>query len=216
MWADSDSESDLPHQRRPRRERRLEINRQLKRISDEAEQASEKHAAARREQRWQELQNELDDIRRSDRARRTSASPCLNGDSGWEQDQAVHDPPQQSSPPHVSDSDSLSPGGPTQPASRVENGLQSTDSFPLAGTEPDHTTGIGDEADASDDPSATFLSIRWITQEDLRERGIFAQGITLYRSEVTDAIYYLNHLDEKVWLVDENGDCVIAQDQNLD
>lgn len=226
MEADSNLESDLPHQRRQLRERRLEIYRQLKRISDEVAseeagqttslEASEQEAAASREERWQELCNELDEIRNTGRARRTSVPPRLNGDSGWEQGQAIRDSPQQSSPPHVGDLDSLSPGTPTQPASRVENSLQSTDSLPLSGTEVDHTTGVGDEGDASGDPSATFSSIRWISREDLGEPGRLAQGITLYRSEVTDAIYFLNDLDEKVWLVDENGDCVIAQDQNPD
>lgn len=221
MEAHSDSESDLPHQRRQLRERRLELYRQLKRISDEidseeAGQTRSLEAAAILEERWQELCNELDEARSTGRARRTSVPPRLNGDSGREQDQAVRDSPQQSSPPDVRDSDSLSPGTPTQPASRVENGLQSSDSLPLSGTEVDHTTGVGEEGDAPGEPSATFSSIRWISREDLGEPGRLAQGITLYRSEVTDAIYYLNNLGEKVWLVDENGDCVIAQDQNSD
>lgn len=242
MWAENDSDSDLPHQGRQQRQRRIEIHRQLKRISDEAAseeaarnlrravrskidlpteeevermrslEASEQQAAARREQEWEELQNELYEIRRTDRARRTSTArglneEDLNGDSDWDQDEAVPESPQQSSALRVSDSGSLSPG-PDQPVSPVENGPRD------AGPEEVDNLDEDDEANAPENPSSTLPRTRWIAQKDLGE--LIHQGTKFYKSEVTDAIYHLDHRGEKVWVVDENGDCVIAQDQSLD
>ncbi|KAH8754149.1 hypothetical protein F5883DRAFT_650688 [Diaporthe sp. PMI_573] len=233
MWAEDDSNSELPHQGRQRRQRRIEIHRRLKRISDEAAseeaaknslptedrrepkgppEASEQYVAARREQEWEELHNELYEIRRADRARRTSSprdlkgKKDLNGDSDWEQDQDVPNSPQQSSPPHVSGSDSVSPG-PNQPASLVEKGPQSTD------PEEVNTFDV-DGANSPENASATSPRTRWISQKDLE--GLIRQGIDLYKSEVTNAVYYLDLLGERVWVVDKNGDCVLAQDQSLD
>lgn len=225
MGAEDDPDSDPPHQGRQRLQRRIEIKRRLKRMKEEADRSSlpaedeegnaasleagEQGDAAGREQEWEELQNELHEIRRADRARRTITPRLLDSDSGSERDEAVLDSPQESSPPHVSDRDSSSSNeGPDRQASCVENGPHSTD--------PEEVNDFDEHVEArpTENSDATLPGTRWITQQDLE--GLIARGIDLLKSEVTDAVYYLNHLGEKVWVVDQNGDCVIAQDQNLD
>lgn len=126
MADESDPESDQPQPQR--RQHRIEIQRQLKHPRDEAApedaarssfpprdeekptaslETGEQEAAASREQVWGEQQNEPHEMRRADRAQRTSTRRRSNGDCG------------------SSDSDSL--GGPGQQASIAESGLRSTE-----------------------------------------------------------------------------------------
>ncbi|KAG8166351.1 hypothetical protein KVR01_002040 [Diaporthe batatas] len=65
------------------------------------------------------------------------------------------------------------------------------------------------ERNEADSPDATVPGVRWISQEDLEK--LIPQGVDLFQSRRTDAIYHLNHRGERVWVVDKNGDCVIAQ-----
>lgn len=196
MADESDPESDQPQPQPQRQQHRIEIQRQLKHPRDEAAaedaarssfpagdeekptaslETGEQEAAASREQEWGEPQNEPHEMRRADRAQRTSTRRRSNGDCG--------------------SSDSDSPGGPGQQASMAESGLRST--------EPE-------EVNNSHDNGGT----RWVSQQDLGK--LISQGISLFRNEATDAIYYLDERGGKIWVVDKNGDCVIGQTKNAD
>ncbi|KAG6367371.1 hypothetical protein INS49_001560 [Diaporthe citri] len=74
------------------------------------------------------------------------------------------------------------------------------------------------EADASDNPSATFWGVRYVSKKYLVEQGFMGVGIysAMYRRKTTDALYFLSNLGERIWLTDENGDGVLAQDQDMD
>lgn len=205
MGPENDPGSDQPHQKR---QRRITPQRRSKRMRDEVAseeaarssltsgdaeeptaslEAGEQEAAASRGQELEELQDELSEIKRADRARETSTSRCLNGNSGLEQGDAVPDSPLESSPPHVSGPDPFSSGGPEQRASLAKSSLQST--------EPEEVNNPhdNDETNKAENAGAPLPGTRWISQQD-----------------------HLDHEGEKVWVVDKNGDCVIAQPKKAD
>lgn len=276
MSSETDSDSEPPHQRLQRRLRKTEIRKQLQRIREEAAseevarnsrragvpivdppteqevsrrrslEASERQAAAKRKQEWEQLQSELQAISRRGRAQPPFSTQRRNGNWGRRrrQDQAIPHLAQQSPQLDGSDSDAVTPRVPRIPASHVENGLQPNGRVPTAALAVNHTIGPensgasdaddeldssdesgdikssdeGDQADASENPSTTLPGTRWISKKDLVEQGLWGEGIyiELFQSEATGALYFLDQSDEKIWLTDEDGDCVIAQDQNLD
>lgn len=166
--------------------------------------ARERRAIAEREQELDRLQKELDEINRIDRA---------NSPVGLE----------------VSDSDALLPEGPGSTAGVAthqaidpedEDAGESDADDEREGSDGSGKHESSDEentAGASDNPSANLPRTRYISMKALNEQGLIGVGIysDVYRSEATDALYFLSDLGEKIWLTDENGDCVLAQDQNL-
>lgn len=190
-------------------------------------EASERQVAAKRQQERKQLRKELQEINRLDRAHPPIITQRLNGNGSHEQDQARLDHLQPSPRPDVSTPDVLPPDGPV-PA-QDETFHHAMDPEIVGGSDADDEMKGSDEsgeddssdddnkADASGDPSANLPRTRYISRKTLNEQGLMGRGIysALYRHEATDALYFLNHLGEKIWLTDENGDCVLAQDQNL-
>lgn len=207
-------------------------------------EASQRQAAAKRKQEWEQLQNELHEIGRRGRAQSPSRTQRRSGNWRRRRDQAIPRPPQQGPQLDGSDSDALPPTVPRIPASHVDNGLQPNGRVPTAALAVNHTidsenfgasdaddeldssdesgdiksSDEDDKADASENPSANFPGTRWISKRDLDEQGLWNQGIyiDLFQSKATDALYFLDQSGEKIWLTDDNGECVFAQDQNLD
>lgn len=167
-------------------------------------EARERRAIAEREQELDRLQKELDEINRIDRA---------NSPVGLD----------------VSDSDALFPEGPGSAAGVAAHqaidpededaGISDADDE-REGSDGSDKHEISDEentAGASENPSANLPRTRSISMKALNEQGLIGVGTysDVYRSEATDALYFLSDLGEKIWLTDENGDCVLAQGQNL-
>lgn len=229
MSSGSESETVTPHSRR-----RLQRKRRR-------EQSASEEEGRRRE--W-EHRNELEEANGTGRAQSPIITPHLNGNGGREQDQGSLDLPTQSPRPDVSDSDTPSPDGPVSTA-RVATNLpdgaadvgetdaddeaeesdesdEANSSDEGSGADADESdeassSDEGGEADASDNPSAPFQGIRWISKKDYNEQRRRGVGVysRMYRSKGTDALYFLDNLGE-IWLVDENGDSVLGQDQNID
>lgn len=188
-------------------------------------EASERQAAAKRQQEWEQLRKELENMYRLDPPIITQR---LDGNSSHEQDQARLNHPQHSPRPDVSDPDVLPPGDPV--STQDETFHRALDPEIVGGSDADDEMKGSDEsgeddssdednkADASGNPSAHLPRTRYISMKTLNEQGLMGVGIysAMYRNEATDALYFLNNLGEKIWLTHENGDCVLAQHQNLD
>lgn len=187
-----------------------EVNRRLL-------EASVQQAAAKRKEEWERLQTELEAINRTGRARSSFETRRLGGNKGRVRNRCVRDVLRHSPQPHKNGSDA--------PSSRQMASVPPTEnSFQSTGPRNDHGSDADDELDESDesgevnssdeDDRAELVSV---SKKVLDEHGLWGVGIysTLYRSEATDALYFLGYLDKKIWLTDENGDCVLAQDQNL-
>lgn len=128
----------------------------------------------------------------------------------------------------MSDSDALAPEGPVSTAGVAANppvgaenvGGSDADDELEESDESDEVNSSDEdgEADVSDNPSANFPAVRWISKKYLTEQRFWGMGIycAMYQSKATDALYFLSNLGEKIWLTDENGDAVLAQDQNMD
>lgn len=188
-----------------------EVNRRLL-------EASEQQAAAERKEKWERLQTELEDINRTGRARSSFETRRLGGNKGRVRDRCVRDVLRQSPQTQKNGSDALSSGQMTS-VPPIENSFQST------GPRNDHGSDADDELDESDESGEVNSSdeddragVGYISKKELDEGRLWGKGIflTLYKSEATDALYFLGYLGEKIWLTDENGDCVLGQDQNLD
>lgn len=181
-------------------------------------EASEQQAAAKRKEEWERLQTELEDINRTGRARSSFETRRLGGNKGRVRDQCARDLPRQSLQPHKNGSDALSSGQMTS-VPPIEN------SFQFTGPRNDHGSDADDELDESDESGEVSSSdeddragVEYISKKELDEGGLWGKGIfcKLYKCDATDALYFLNDLDHKIWLTDGNGDCVLAQNQNLD
>lgn len=173
--------SDQPQQRRQRRQRRIERQRRSKGPRDEAESKDTPRCSL-------PTGDEDTPAASLETGQQEAAASREQGwEQGWEQDDAVPGSPPKSSPPHTSDLDSAPPRAKAS----------------LAGSDPQSTEP--EEVNNSHDNDET----RWISQQDLER--LIPQGIRLYQSEATDAIFYLGDRGERVWLVDKNGDCIMAQ-----
>lgn len=224
MSSRNDSEPTTPHWRR--RLRKIEIRREANRMR--SLEASEQEAAAERDREWQHLRNEMDEIDRTDRARPpiTTQSPDRNG--GHEQYQGFPDLLRQRPRLDVSDSDAPSTEGPVSTARVAVN--PPVDAENVGGSdaddeleEPDELDDVNSsdesgEEDASDNPGAPFWGVRYVSKKYLSEQGFLGVGqySRVYRRKTTDALYFLSNLGEKIWLIDENGDGILAQDQDID
>ncbi|KAK7725919.1 hypothetical protein SLS63_007911 [Diaporthe eres] len=214
MSSESESDPIVPHSwRRLQRKRRREQN------------ASEE-VGRRRE--W-EHRNEVEEANGTGgRAPSPIITQHLNGNGGREQDQDSLDLPRQSPRLDVSDSDALSPDGPVStagvainpPVGAADAGGADEDDEPEESDESDdaNTLDEDNEADGPDNPSANFQGIRWISKKDLNKQRLRGVGVysRMYQSRRTDALYFVSNLGEKIWLIDENGDGVLGQDQNMD
>ncbi|KAL1866461.1 hypothetical protein Daus18300_006696 [Diaporthe australafricana] len=71
------------------------------------------------------------------------------------------------------------------------------------------------EPDGQDELDSSGSGTRWVSQKYLNETGLCGWGmyVKVYRDQTTDALYFLDNVCEHVWLTDENGDCVLAQEQ---
>lgn len=190
-------------------------------------EASERQAAAKRQHEWEQLREELEKINKLDRAHPPIITQRLDGNGSHEQDQARLDHLQPSTRPDANTPEVLPPDGPlsTQDQtlhhamdSEIVGGSDADDE--LKGSDESDEEDSSDEdnkADASGDLSANLPPTRYISRKTLNEQGLMGRGIysALYRHEATDALYFLNHLGEKIWLTHENGDCILAQDQDL-
>ncbi|KAJ0123285.1 hypothetical protein J7T55_011750 [Diaporthe amygdali] len=206
-------------------------------------EASERKAAAQRERHWDQLQSELREIHKTDRLEAFNLIQRLNGAGRRGEDQADLGRQLQSSRSEAVDSDDEE--GPMATASQPNGSLQPITSVSLPGVTvgamvyPEEVGGsdAGDERDLGEPDESDQLDslnehdrlypseasdgplpeIRWVSQKYLHEQGLMGRGIydRVYRSSVTDALYFLNHMGEKIWLTDAKGDCVLAQGQDL-
>lgn len=175
-------------------------------------------------QEWLQLCTELAELLGLSRAYITQR---LNESSSREQGQGFLDLPQQNPRPDASNSVAGSPEGPGSTAGEAihqeigpgnDSGLDADNEFDTKSCGSDGIKSSDDnEAVAPDNPSTTVPQTRYISRKDLDEQGLWGVGIynNVYRNEATDALYFLNDLSEEVWLIDENGDTVFAQDQTL-
>lgn len=191
-------------------------------------EASERQAGAKHEQEWEQLRKELKEINKMDRAHSRVVTQRLDGNGSHGQDQARLNHPQQSPRLDASESGALPPDGPVSTPDTAFN--HAMDPNNVGGSDADDELKGPDESgeddssdednksDASGDPSANLPRTRYISMKTLDEQRLRGVGIysAVYRNEATDALYFLSNLGEKIWLTDENGDCVLAQDQNLD
>lgn len=191
-------------------------------------EANERQAAAERDQEWEQLRKELEEIDKIDRADSPTITQRLDGNGSHERDQAWLDHPQLSPRLDVSESDALPSNGPVSTpetafhhAMDPENAGGSDADDELKESDESSEDASSDEdnkSDASGDPSANPPRTRHISMKTLDEQGLTGvrEYSAVYRHEATDALYFLSDLGEKIWLTHENGDCVLAQDQNLD
>lgn len=191
-------------------------------------EASERQAAAKRQQEWEQLRKEPEEINRLDRAHPPITTQRLNGNGSHEHDRARLGHLQPSTWPDVSTPEVLPPDCPV--STQDETFRHARDPEIVGGSDADDEMKDSDEsdeddssdedseADTSGDPSANLPRTRYISMKTLNEQGLVGVGIysAMYRNEATDALYFLNNLGEKIWLTHENGDCVLAQHQNLD
>jgi hypothetical protein len=195
MQAQNNAKFNLPLRPRPEPQDRTEIHSQLRHMSGET--ASEEAA---------------NNLRFAAHSQIDGPSHEAGGivpleASGRDQDEAIPDAAQQSSDLSMSNSDPPSPAGPDQPVLLAKNDPRD------AGLEATLEVDEDGEANGPENPSPALQGTRWITQQGLV--GLISAGVTIYQSEVTDALFLLDR-GEKVWVVDKNGDCVIAQDQSLE
>ncbi|KAI3397823.1 hypothetical protein diail_10356 [Diaporthe ilicicola] len=196
-------------------------------------EASERQAAAQRAQDWDRLQDEVEQINGPSRVMTRSRIRRLIETRHREQVQPVLDPIRQSPRPNATDPDASFLQVPRTTASSTEESFPPTPSVIIPGTAvrptvyPEEVCGSDaddeyeidesdgrDQVDSSDGrPPAT----RWISLKDLVQRGLFGWGIYthVYRSGTTDALFFQDYLQQRIWLTDAKGDCVLAQDQNL-
>lgn len=243
MSSGNSQDSEPPHPWLQRQQRKTAILRQMELLTQQTamtlsnlrfaggpisdHEARERQAAAERKQEWDRLQNELEEINRLDGAESPVITQRPSGNDGRERGQTWHNFPQQSPWLDVSDEDALLPEDPVSTAGEAihhaidpEDVGESDADDELEGPDESDTHDSSDEdnkADASDNPNANHPGTRYISKKDLNERGLLGVGMysDVYRNEANDALYFLSNLGEKIWLIDENGDSVLAQDQNL-
>ncbi|KUI58980.1 hypothetical protein VP1G_11054 [Cytospora mali] len=73
---------------------------------------------------------------------------------------------------------------------------------------------FGRVEEASNQPK--YFHRDWISQRELSDRDLWHQGMyqDLYR-HVHDQLYFIDEVGNKMWLVDDEGQAVLAQDQRL-
>ncbi|KUI74529.1 hypothetical protein VM1G_11972 [Cytospora mali] len=99
---------------------------------------------------------------------------------------------------------------------RFLDGLQddgSKSSDPLSPVSTDRRN-FGRVVEAMNQPK--YLHRDWISQRELSDRGLWHKGMyqDLYR-HVHDQLYFIDEVGNKMWLVDDEGQAVLAQDQKL-